>query len=460
MTSTFNPSRDVISTFSKIRGDSSTYVLGRGADAVEMSRRAGTIAVDIETIGLGRDSFSVKAVTVASTGHAHILDPSDDGDRAAIIDCLRAARSLVFHNSPFDVPPLVVNGLMDRDHVWKVTDTLIAARMANPTGNAGGIRGNGLGASCERWLGEGYEVAKRSLSDRYRAQTGKPKSAMFKELGLGAEAYVNYAGFDGVMAARLAGVLPAAFAQYTDAGADLLGQGHPDVRRLYHREQVVNRMLLSRSSVGIEVDYEALDELKDEFTQVARAQLTTLSKWGVDIDLTTPKMKSDVMRVLDELGELPARYPRLQNGLPTADKRHLGKLSHPLVEALDLYSTARRFSTDYADKVLTSTIDDRIHPQVNVMVARTGRMSIGEPPLQQFPAKVRRMLRFDVPSTSLDWSSIEPVFFANVAGETSLIDAFEAGGDLYMPIAERAGVPRQTAKMVLLAQLVQAEIPG
>jgi DNA polymerase-1 len=63
------------------------------------------------------------------------------------------------------------------------------------------------------------------------------------------------------------------------------------------------------------------------------------------------------------------------------------------------------------------------------------------------------MMRFDEPSTSLDWASIEPVFFGNAVGETDLIERFEAGEDLYLPVAAAAGVPRKTAKVVLLAQL-------
>jgi DNA polymerase-1 len=79
-------------------------------------------------------------------------------------------------------------------------------------------------------------------------------------------------------------------------------------------------------------------------------------------------------------------------------------------------------------------------------------MSIKEPPLQQYPASVRRMMKFDTDAVSLDWSSIEPALFANLAGEMSLIEAYEGGGDLYLPIAQHAGVPRKVAKVILLAQ--------
>jgi len=63
------------------------------------------------------------------------------------------------------------------------------------------------------------------------------------------------------------------------------------------------------------------------------------------------------------------------------------------------------------------------------------------------------MMKFDQPATSMDWSSIEPVVIGNLAGQTDWIEGFEAGGDLYEPVAEAAGVPRKVAKVVLLAQL-------
>jgi DNA polymerase-1 len=70
------------------------------------------------------------------------------------------------------------------------------------------------------------------------------------------------------------------------------------------------------------------------------------------------------------------------------------------------------------------------------------------------------MMRFDEPQTSLDWASIEPVFFGNAVGETDLITSFEAGEDLYLPVAQAAGVPRKTAKVVLLAQLYGQSVPS
>jgi len=440
-----------IGSFDKIKGDPATYQLGGGEDAVVMAKRLGSVGLDIETAGLGELAWQIKAVVISSEMHSHILDPV--ADRAAITDVLEVATELVVHNAPFDVPLLVGSGMMQARACHKVYDTLVTARMAHP-----GHGSKALGAACERHLGEGYAVAKASLGEAYRALTGRSKSAMFAELGLDSDAYVSYAGFDGVMAQRLRKVLPSDLAAFT---AD-----HPyprtDVSAQYleQREQLINRALLYRACLGLEVDTEVLDQLQADMRGVSIAQARVLEGYGVETDGSAAAVKTRAMTVLDELGEISSAHKRLKSGAPSAAQAERDRISHPIIEAINLRSVAERFSIDYAEKLSDLMHGGRVHPQTNIMIARTGRMSIGTPPLQQYPPKVRSMLRFDQPVTSLDWSSIEPVYFANVAGESNLLEHFDGGGDLYQPIADMAGTDRTTAKVVLLAQLYGQGAPG
>ena len=52
--------------------------------------------------------------------------------------------------------------------------------------------------------------------------------------------------------------------------------------------------------------------------------------------------------------------------------------------------------------------------------------------------------------TSLDWKSQEPLLAAAMARDMPLVEHYENGGDIYEPISERAGVDRDTAKVVVL----------
>ncbi len=437
----------MLTSFDWHAGDHAGYVFGDGDLAVRLAR-AGRIGADIETRGLGAKAYAITAVSIGTADTAVVLDPTDAGHRRAIVDALSAASTIWFHNASFDAPSLRANGLMPASAISHVVDTVITARLVDP----GERISKRLGECCARYLGEEYGVWKSSLEAGFKAVTGMTKAQMFEVLGISSPAFVAYSAFDSVMAARLAAVLPAKVTTYGDA----------DPLHLLRREQTVNRLLLARTSQGIHVDLDVIDELKaDMRRQVAEAD-AVLQSYGVDVEQSAPKIKESAVDVLDRLGVIPARHPRLKNGRPSADAKALSKLGgHPVITALEARSRAERFATDYADKVVAlAGFDGRVRPSVNILAATTGRMSIGNPPLQQFPPQVRRMLRFDRPVTSLDWASIEPTFAANVFGDTDVIAEFEAGGDIYLPVAEAAGVTRKVAKVVLLAQLYGEGAPS
>lgn len=95
--------------------------------------------------------------------------------------------------------------------------------------------------------------------------------------------------------------------------------------------------------------------------------------------------------------------------------------------------------------------------------------SVNDPPLQQFSEDARPVITSDGDEElwSVDWSSIEPVVLANMAGDRDFIDPFNNGGDLYIPLARKAGlIPlsvsdedaashpgRKKAKQMLLAAM-------
>ena len=401
------------------------YHVGHGEGAGRMTRRAGTVSVDIETAGLGVASFNVRSVQVGTPDEAYVLHP--DFDRQAIVDCIEAADRLVFHNSPFDVPILIDVGLMAPAAIPKVFDTLIASRQAAPSE----IGGHDLAAAMPgTYLILVQAGNKKALHEAWRARTGRSKAQMFESLDITDEAFCQYAANDAVMTAQLAERLPEAMRKHT-TDHPFRSSGDPDYLLL--REQTLNHMFLAAQVRGITVDLGVIDELTVELGADAAIADAVLMANDINIEELSPvKVKEAVMDALDALGSLPANYPRLLNGRPTAAAGHRMHLSHPILEALDVRSRALRFVKDYADKLLPlSERNGRIHPQVAVATAVTGRMSMKDPPLQQYPAGVRRMLRFDTPAVSMDWSSIEPVLFASLApGKVGMVAEFEAGGDL------------------------------
>lgn len=443
-------------TFKRLPGDTSTYTLGDGEEAIRLARSAPFIAVDIETGSASSlNRWRVVAVAVADQQTAFVLDPSDPRDAKAIRDCLKAARRLVFHNAAYDVPALHMAGLMDLAWIGNVHDTLVTARLAWPDRSTS----NSLGPLAQRVLGGDYDRFKNALADGYRTVSKGRVSMgqMFDRLGLSSPAFVAYAAFDVIATARVFAAMAGPLSQALNPG--LPGMRAVDARALDEREQVVNRVLLRANSVGLILDEDAVDSVIDELRAHTAAARRELVAAGVDPDGSPAEVKSAILAMLDARGLIPSSWPRLKNGGLSTDKRWMSKLSDaPLAAAALGMLEAERFIKDYSGGTLRLTYQGRVRPQVSVLAAVTGRMSYSQPAIQQFPGPVRRMFAFDRPVTSFDWSSIEPVVVGNLARAD--MSGFEAGGDIYLPVAKRAGVTRSEAKTVLLALLYGQGVPG
>jgi DNA polymerase I len=91
----------------------------------------------------------------------------------------------------------------------------------------------------------------------------------------------------------------------------------------------------------------------------------------------------------------------------------------------------------YVDNVLESLdANDRVHPWIHTLQARTARMSISSPPLQQLPSGDFHVRRMFVPDEgqvmgATDYAQVELRVLAVLAGERKMIDAINAGKDLH-----------------------------
>lgn len=443
-------------SFKRLPGDTSTYALGDGQGAVRLARSAPFVAVDIETGSASTvNRWRVSAVAIADESTAFVLDPSDPQDAHAIRDCLRAARRLVFHNAAYDLPALHAAGLMGLDSIAKVHDTLVTARLAWPDRRTS----NSLGSLAQRVLGGDYDRFKNALSDGFKAVSkGRvSKGEMFDRLGLASPAFVAYAAFDVIVTARVYAALAGPLSRALNPG--LPGMRAVDATALDEREQVVNRVLLRANSVGLILDGDAVDSVIDELRAQADASRKDLVAAGVDPDGHPSEVKDAILAILDAQGRIPSSWPRLQSGRLSTDKRWMSKLEgSPLVAAAMGMLEADRFIKDYTGGTLRLTHQGRVRPQVSVLAAVTGRMSYSQPAIQQFPGSVRRIFTFDRLATSYDWASIEPVLAGYLAGAD--MSWFEDGGDIYLPVAKRAGVSRKEAKAVLLALLYGMGVAG
>lgn len=431
-----------------------TYTIGREfvKDVLRdmlMSREP--IACDVETEGLGAAALNLKSVAFGTQKRAVILDPRDPYQRDLIERALGFARALLFWNSAYDVPNLARNGLLGVTECAKVTDGVLYARLAEPDE----IVRKSLTDSWERYFGAGQRGgATNENKAMFRTMGVRTHQEGYRRIDLHMPVFVHAAALDVIRTAHLVPrVRKAAHARLT--------AGHPygdegvhgrDAWRLTDREQHINRMFLRRSVKGLRVDLEFLDDYRD----TNNARIGELDRILAEAEVTPTNAKTLFAAMGDEV---PADHPKTKTGLHQATAAVLEAMHHPLAKAFVERKKLVKTDEDYLDKVIElASSAGRIHPDVKLLGATTGRMSIGTPPLQQFPEPARGIVLADKGDelTSIDWSQIEPVIAANLAGQRDVVARYEdptVKADLYTPVAEKAGIDRKQAKTVLLGLL-------
>ena len=420
--------------------------------------RSTDLAFDSETPGLD-DSFTINCVTAAwqrPSGRVEtiLLDPQRDPRHLSLAAAMIAhCRTLVFHNAPFDVPPLHHAGLLGLDYIAKVVDTLVLARMAMPEPPPFGQRKDLTSLSVKH-----LDLAddKGGLERAFKAAGYKTQQAGFEGMDITSPVYRYGAMADTVATLRLEPILRAACRRWlTDHPFQHYGATtSAEADALIATQETVNRVMLRRSAVGLAVDRDYLDRYAEQVQGeriMAEAELAVHGLEG-----GTGKGPA-LIKDLEERGELPQPWPRTPGGKPRATKADMEFLAehNPLAGAQRKLAVIEKV-TGYLAKVdRQAAVTGRCHPQVAVLGASaTGRMSYGSPELQQFPADARPVLTDDGQGlTSIDWSQIEPVTMALMARDEAFLTPFEAGADLYEPIQRSCGIDRPTAKVVLLATM-------
>lgn len=428
----------------------------RAVEWVTSSWQGTPVSVDIESFGKDRYSARLKCVSfsdaTADGGTAVVLDPREDRQRHAIKILIDNAPALIFHNSPFDVPNLSRNGLIGLEHVGKVEDTLIHARLAEPDS----IVSKSLERTGARYLGTSTED---HLGAAFRA-AGLTQEQGYYQFDIDRLIYLMGSASDAIMTSRLLPVV-------RQAAYDRLTTGHPftengvtgdEAWELVGKLQRFNRILLRRAIKGLRVDLEFLDAYVERTGQELEQAEAALAGYGIE-----PGNNGSLIRFLEQHDAIPDDYPRTpKTKAPSTQADHLEKISHPAVAVYVAQKQITKVRDDYLQKAVDQSGEDgRIYPATNVLAAVTGRASISGVPLHQFPEPARGVVLADEGDrlTSNDWAQIEPVVITNIAAgrgsatDLEVIQAFESGADFYAPIMAQARVTRDIAKVVLLAQL-------
>ncbi|KAF4408626.1 DNA polymerase [Streptomyces lycii] len=358
--------------------------------------------------------------------------------RQAAADALRILPSLVGHNV------LMHDGLAVDRHLSipleefcpKTEDTMITAKQIDPReAHAGGI-GSGLKAQSAKFI------------DPAAPDTQEGLTAVFKGLKVG-HTKKNPVGWDlipwdhpiYVVYSMLDVIL----------GSRLITAHEREMRRLGVRQALIpyehnkSRQCAIMARAGMIVDPDWTAELGGQLEEEQAKYGEIAARYGVE----NVNSNNQIIEALRGMGEVWSE--KTDTGKPSVAKDVLlpmadldrdwepigARKSNPLANAILRAQRAGKWNTGYVDQFLGDVdADGRIHPNINTLEARTGRMSVTGPALQTLPSgdwTIRRCLLAEPGHVmvSIDFSAIELRVLAGMADVSRMKTAIAAGEDLH-----------------------------
>lgn len=320
----------------------------------------------------------------------------------------------VGHNVCFDIRFLEANGVTVPRH--KCHDTSILAHLGNP------VRNNALKElSCsliDKDAALGQSLLKVGMAERGWTWETVPFNFL---------PYMAYAGWDTVLTACLWERLQS------------VREACPDAYELEMRTALICSDMATR---GMRVDLEYATERGPVLHRYTREQ----AAWIKENFGCSPGSNDDVAQTLLRAGVRLTE--RTTGGKLSVTSGILREVGHPLAAGVLNYRVAVKMR-GYFDGISSRVAGDILHPDIKALAARTGRMSISNPPLQQLPAGSPLVRDLIIPREGnlivrCDLEQIEVRVLAHFAGEESMIRAILAGDDLHWAAARVMYGPNAT----------------
>lgn len=245
-------------------------------------------------------------------------------------------------------------------------------------------------------------------------------------------------------AVALAVILPELFAK-TDALIDDAGQ-----RKLLTEIELPLAGVLARMEcAGFDVDKAGIEAFSKKLsTRISTLTDEIFEAVGHEFNINSPKQLG--VALFEDLG-LPCKKKTKSGYSTNAEVLEGLRSAHPVVEKIMEYRTLTKLKSTYCDGLLkVIDTDGRIHTRFNQVETRTGRISSLEPNLQNIPIRTdlgREMRKFFIAApgcrlVDADYSQIELRVLASMAGDKTMIDAFNSGADIHTATAAQVfGLP-------------------
>lgn len=381
-----------------------------------LSERRPVLGCDTETTGLAWWTPHFLRMVQFGDAHTGWAIPWHLWAGVAVEALEKYKGRIVAHNAPFDAHTLSRAGCRIRRHLWddtKVMHHLLDPPASHALKSVSTSLISPRAAAGERLLKEG--MAKNNWDWATVPHTFEP--------------YWLYSALDPVLAARM----------FETMESDVLNT------ELYDLELSAQWAMVDAEERGMRVDVEYADATRKALLDVFY-ELGDKGKdeWGVHLGSTaqvTERLIADGVPLIK----------KTKTGNWSLDKEVLSGLEgkHPLADMVIAYKRSYKFATSYFQAVLNRLDGDIVHASINTLGARTGRMSVSNPPLQQLPSNDKQVRRMFIPRPghaflSVDQSNIEVRLLAHFSQEPTMLDAFRRGEDIHMAMARAMYGPDAT----------------
>ncbi|MFI6512139.1 DNA polymerase [Streptosporangium sp. NPDC050855] len=400
------------------------------------------LGLDVETraiISGGPGHFGpdagMRLLQLGTPTTAWVLNPMIPRQREAIEQVLRDPRRRFVTHTSYDV--LAVWSAFGIALGQRVADTHLLSKLINPDERAG----HGLKELTRRYLDDGLTQAEQALHERARHLAprghragGAAMTWGWNNLPATDEAYVVYAGLDAIYARRLLPILLAKCGVFSH----LVRMEHwlaAQSTGITIRGLLLDRPYTAALLAETEAEHRAADELirgrlgvpggSPKFAAWLAEQVT-----GVVLP-RTPTGRPQI--TADTLNQLA--------GDVEAGRAHLAPGAVELIAARRAMAATSNTIANLRSFLAAADPSGRVHPSINTLRARTGRMSITAPALQtlkKHDPRLRHCFRADPGNVlvSCDFSQVEVRVAAALSRDPTLMRVIASGVDIHDATAE------------------------